>query len=317
MASDTIELKTADKVEITTVLDNTADMLLPGNQVVQRFPRGRRLGETVLRAEHGFSAVVRVFSGDSSEALLFDAGLSRDGLIHNLDALDVKPNELHAIALSHGHLDHTNGLAGMLRRLGPQRMPLLLHPDAMLQRKVTFPDGHEMALPPPDKRVLRHDGIELIEERGPSYLLGNSVLITGQIHRSTAFETGFPTHWAKIGKEWQRDPLIHDDQALVVNVRDKGLVILTGCGHAGAINTIRYAQELTGIRRVYSIIGGFHLSGPLFEPIIAPTVEALKETAPKMIVPAHCTGWKATHAIAREFPDAFVQNSVGTKFVIG
>ncbi len=88
----------------------------------------------------------------------------------------------------------------------------------------------------------------------------------------------------------------------MVNVRDKGLVVLTGCGHAGAINTLRHAQELTGIRRSHAIIGGFHLSGPHFEPIIAPTVAALKEIALKMIVPAHCTGWKATHAIAREFP---------------
>lgn len=317
MTDGAIVLNEADRVEITTVLDNTADMLLPGDQTVRRFPRGSRLGQKILRAEHGFSAVVRVFAGGNEEALLFDAGLSRDGLMHNLDVLEIKPNELHAIALSHGHLDHTNGLAGMLRRMGTRRMPLLMHPDAMLQRKVVFPDGHEMALPPPERRVLQHDGVELIEERGPSYLLGNLVLITGQIHRSTPFETGFPTHWAKIGREWQRDPLIHDDQALVVHVRDKGLVILTGCGHAGAINTIRYAQELTGVKRIHAIIGGFHLSGPLFEPIIAPTVAALKEIGPAMVVPAHCTGWKATHAIAREFPDAFVQNSVGTRFVIG
>jgi 7,8-dihydropterin-6-yl-methyl-4-(beta-D-ribofuranosyl)aminobenzene 5'-phosphate synthase len=223
---------------------------------------------------------------------------------------------MHAIALSHGHADHTNGLGGMLRRLGGRRMPLLLHPDALLQRKVVLPDGHEMKLPPPDPRVLRHDGIELVEERGPSYLLGNLVMITGQIHRTTDFETGFPIHFARIGKQWQADPYIHDDQALVVNLRGKGLVVLTGCGHAGVINTVRQARALSGVERVHAIIGGFHLSGPLFEPVIAPTVAALREIAPEMIVPAHCTGWRATHLIAREFPGAFVQNSVGTRFVL-
>ena len=111
---------------------------------------------------------------------MFDAGLSRDGLMHNLDVLELKPGEMHAIALSHGHADHTNGLGGMLRRLGGRRMPLLLHPDALLQRKVVLPDGHEMQLPPPDPRVLRHDGVELVEERGPSYLLGSLVMITGR-----------------------------------------------------------------------------------------------------------------------------------------
>jgi 7,8-dihydropterin-6-yl-methyl-4-(beta-D-ribofuranosyl)aminobenzene 5'-phosphate synthase len=103
---------------------------------------------------------------------------------------------------------------------------------------------------------------------------------------------------------------------LVVNLRDKGLVVLTGCGHAGVINTVRQARALTGVERIHAIIGGFHLSGALFEPIIAPTVAALHDFAPEMIVPAHCTGWRATHQIAREFPNAFVQNSVGTRFVL-
>jgi 7,8-dihydropterin-6-yl-methyl-4-(beta-D-ribofuranosyl)aminobenzene 5'-phosphate synthase len=164
--------------------------------------------------------------------------------------------------------------------------------------------------------VLRHDGVELVEERGPSYLLGSLVMITGQIHRTTDFETGFPIHFARIGKKWHPDPYIHDDQALVVNLRGKGLVVLTGCGHAGVINTVRQARALSGVDRVHAIIGGFHISGPLFEPVIAPTVAALREIAPEMIVPAHCTGWRATHLIAREFPGAFVQNSVGTRFVL-
>jgi 7,8-dihydropterin-6-yl-methyl-4-(beta-D-ribofuranosyl)aminobenzene 5'-phosphate synthase len=283
---------------------------------VRRFSLGTRLGHTALRAEHGFAAAVNVTGAGTSESLLFDAGLSRDGLMHNLDVLEIKPNEMHAIALSHGHADHTNGLGGMLRRLGGRRMPLLLHPDALLHRKVVLPDRHEMQLPPPAARVLRHDGVELVEERGPSYLLGNLVMITGQIHRTTDFETGFPIHFARIGRKWQPDPYIHDDQALVVNLRGKGLVVLTGCGHAGVINTVRQARALSGVDRVHAIIGGFHLSGPLFEPVIAPTVAALREIAPEMIVPAHCTGWRATHLIAREFSGAFVQNSVGTRFVL-
>ena len=316
MTDESLPLKEADAVEITTVLDNTCDMLLASTASVRRFSLGTRLGRTALRAEHGFAAAVKVSGAGTSESLLFDAGLSRDGLMHNLDVLELKPHQMHAIALSHGHADHTNGLGGMLRRLGGRRMPLLLHPDALLQRKVVLPDGHEMQLPPPDPRVLRHDGVELVEERGPSYLLGSLVMITGQIHRTTDFETGFPIHFARIGKKWQPDPYIHDDQALVVNLRGKGLVVLTGCGHAGVINTVRQARALSGVDRVHAIIGGFHLSGPLFEPVIAPTVAALREIAPEMIVPAHCTGWRATHLIAREFPGAFVQNSVGTRFVL-
>ena len=313
----TMPLTEVDSVEILTVLDNTIDLLLPGSETVKRLPLPpNAFARESLVAEHGFAALVTVSSGNTSESLLFDAGLSKNGLMHNMDVLDIKPKELHTIVLSHGHADHTQGLMGMVDRLGERKMPLLLHPDAFLERKVIFPDGHEINLPPPDRRILSQDGIEFIEERGPSYVVGKLVLVTGQVHRTTDFETGFPLHHALRDGEWQQDPYIHDDQAVVVNVKDKGLVVLTGCGHAGAINTIRQAQELTGVEKVHSVLGGFHLSGPLFEPIIAPTVAALKALKPELIVPAHCTGWRAVHAMARELPEAFVQNSVGTRFIL-
>ena len=130
----------------------------------------------------------------------------------------------------------------------------------------------------------------------------------------TGFEHGFPVHQARRHGSWQPDPLILDDQALIARVAGKGLVILTGCGHAGIINICRYARRLTGIDQIHAVIGGFHLSGPLFEPIIADTIEAFQDLAPDVLIPAHCTGWKATHAIARQLPGAFIQNSVGTNF---
>ncbi|MGB8412145.1 MAG: MBL fold metallo-hydrolase [Candidatus Binatus sp.] len=316
MAQEKIALKQADRVEITTVLDNTVDLLLPSSEVVKRYRSGAAMGKRWLIAEHGFSAVVKVACNGGGESLLFDTGLSRDGMMHNFEVLGIKPREIQAIVLSHGHIDHTNGLLAVTSRLGRRKIPLVMHPEAMLARKVVLPDGRETSLPPPDKRALRSQGVELVEERGASTLLGGLVLITGQIPRTTEFEHGFPIHWAKVSGKWRPDPLINDDQAAVVNVRDKGLVILTGCGHAGLVNTIRCACELTGVERVHAVIGGFHLSGPLFEPLIEPTINALREFAPDIIVPAHCTGWRATHAIAHEFPEAFVQNSVGTRFVI-
>ena len=112
------------------------------------------------------------------------------------------------------------------------------------------------------------------------------------------------------------DPLIMDDQCAVLNVRQKGLVIVTGCGHSGIINVIKHAQMLTGVNKIYAVIGGFHLSGKIFEPIIADTVSALKEIAPNFVVPGHCTGWIAQHKIAREMPDAFIPNSVGTTLLL-
>jgi 7,8-dihydropterin-6-yl-methyl-4-(beta-D-ribofuranosyl)aminobenzene 5'-phosphate synthase len=144
--------------------------------------------------------------------------------------------------------------------------------------------------------------VQIVEDRGPSMLIGARALVTGQIPRTTGYEKGSPNQVAWIDGNWQPDPWIHDDQAIVLHVKEKGLVVLTGCGHAGVINTLRCARELTGVDQVHAVIGGFHLTGPVFEPIIAPTVEALKDFAPKIIVPQHCTGWRATHMIARDFP---------------
>jgi 7,8-dihydropterin-6-yl-methyl-4-(beta-D-ribofuranosyl)aminobenzene 5'-phosphate synthase len=91
-------------------------------------------------------------------------------------------------------------------------------------------------------------------------------------------------------------------------------VVLTGCGHAGALNIVRHAQRLTEVPRLHALIGGLHLSGPAFEPIIAPTVRALTAIAPDLLVPGHCTGWRAQHALAGALPNAWAQGSSGTTY---
>jgi 7,8-dihydropterin-6-yl-methyl-4-(beta-D-ribofuranosyl)aminobenzene 5'-phosphate synthase len=295
------------------------DVFLPSTAEIRRaeIPTDVPWGERkALIAEHGYSALVSVHRGDHSASLLFDAGVSTHALIHNMDVLEIRPQELHSIVLSHGHVDHTHGLLGMIKRLGKRRMPILLHPDAFLNRKAILPDNHEVHSPAPNRHLLEQENVEFIEERGCSYLLEGMVLVTGQIHRTTEFEKGFPIHYAQINGAWQSDPLIHDDQALVVNVRDRGLVVMTGCGHAGAVNSIRYAQKLSGIDKLYALLGGLHLTGAIFEPIIAPTLKELKAMGPRIVMPGHCTGWKAIHAFAREFPEAYVQASVGTRLVV-
>jgi 7,8-dihydropterin-6-yl-methyl-4-(beta-D-ribofuranosyl)aminobenzene 5'-phosphate synthase len=125
-----------------------------------------------------------------------------------------------------------------------------------------------------------------------------------------------PFHEARREHRWEPDPLILDDQALVVDVRGKGLVVLTGCGHAGAVNICRYALRLTGVHTLAGLFGGLHLTGPAFEPVIDPTVAALHELAPEVIVPAHCTGWRAQHRLAAALPNAYIPNAVGTTFTI-
>jgi 7,8-dihydropterin-6-yl-methyl-4-(beta-D-ribofuranosyl)aminobenzene 5'-phosphate synthase len=208
------------------------------------------------------------------------------------------------------------GLPGVVDRLGIRNMPLLLHPDAYLERKLVLPNGDEIMVPAPKIADLRRENIEVIEEVGPSMLVDGMILVSGEIARTTDFEKGFPIHYAQRHDSWEPDPLIMDDQCLIINVRDKGLVIVTGCGHSGIINTIRNAQAITGIHKIYAVMGGFHLTDALFEPIIPATIAALKEIKPRYVMPGHCTGWSATHQIAQAMPDAYISNSVGTTLIL-
>jgi 7,8-dihydropterin-6-yl-methyl-4-(beta-D-ribofuranosyl)aminobenzene 5'-phosphate synthase len=235
-------------------------------------------------------------------------------MVDNMRRLGLSPKDVEAVVLSHGHFDHTTGLDGLIRALGRPNAPVYLHPEAWSRRRITLPGRDPFEIPTPSRSAITGAGFEIIEERQPSFLLDSSLLITGEVDRTTEFEKGFPLHQAYRKDGWQPDPLILDDQAAIVHVRDKGLVVLTGCGHAGIVNIARYARKITGIEDIYAVIGGFHLNGPFFEPTIPNVCEALAEMAPQVIVPTHCTGWQAVHALAARFPDAFIQNSVGTRF---
>lgn len=175
-----------------------------------------------------------------------------------------------------------------------------------------LPTGFEIGLPAPALADLAQEGIEVVESTRPSFLVGGSVLVSGEVPRTSSFETGFGLHWAQRGGAWASDPQILDDQCAIFLVRGKGLVVLTGCSHAGIVNTVRQAVSLTGVDRVHAVVGGFHLTGACFEPRIPETVEALKAFAPDLLVPGHCTGFGAQRALADAMPQAFVPSGVGT-----
>jgi 7,8-dihydropterin-6-yl-methyl-4-(beta-D-ribofuranosyl)aminobenzene 5'-phosphate synthase len=268
-----------------------------------------------LVAEHGFAALVTVRTGGRSTSILFDTGQSPDAMVRNAERLDVNLRDLHSVVLSHGHFDHVGGLAGLTGRRGAGALPMVVHPLIWTRRRLAVPGQDALELPTLSPRALAGEGYQVIERREPSLLLDGSVLITGEIDRTTEFERGMPPgHQAWTGTDWQHDPLVLDDQALVVHVRGRGLVVLTGCGHAGVVNIVRQAMRLTEVYRLHALIGGLHLSGPAFEPTIAPTVAALTDLAPDLLVPGHCTGWRAQHALAASLPEAWVQSSSGTTY---
>ena len=319
MDTQPVELHPVDAVEVTILVDNAMDALLPSTSSVHRAPlRWESFEQTPLLAEHGFAALVTVENQGQRTSILYDTGMGRETLVHNMDVLGVDPGILRAIVLSHGHTDHHGGLSGLLARIGRRNLPLVLHPDAWRDRKAVFPGGNELHLPAPNRADLEREGVVLVERCDPSLLIDNQVLVTGQVERVTSFERGMPGHFARDNDgDWTPDPWIWDDQALVVHVRNQGLVVLSACSHSGIVNILHYARKLTGVTDIYGVIGGLHLSGRVFEPIIPDTVAALTDMAPKLVLPGHCTGWKAQHAIARALPDAYVQTCAGTRIRVG
>ena len=320
-----VPLVPVDAVEITTLYENLVDLGLPGHGRVQRLrSRGVPFTSHLLSDEqktpfeggHGLSLLVKVTRDGVTRTVLFDAGGSARGLVHNLDCLEIKPNEWSCIVLSHGHWDHVLGLVGLEERLGNLRMPLVLHPDAYLKRAVMSQTGRLEPSTSLSRQGLRDAGLDLTETAQPSLILEGSVLVTGQVDRTNDFEIGWPAHHAERDGTMTPDPLICDDQALVINLRGRGLVVISGCGHAGIVNMVTYARALTGIDGVHAVVGGFHLAPAFFHDRIGPVVDKLLAFDPAIVAPAHCTGYPAAYAVYQRKPESFVQNTVGTRITL-
>jgi 7,8-dihydropterin-6-yl-methyl-4-(beta-D-ribofuranosyl)aminobenzene 5'-phosphate synthase len=266
-------------------------------------------------AEHGFSMLIRILTEGKSHSILFDAGNSPNGVVENSTRMGLDLSEIESIVLSHGHYDHSGGLLSVLRAINRVDLPIIVHDDMFTKRGVANQDGSIRPYPEfPSKEML--GSTQLTITKRPLLIADGLALVTGEIPRQISYEKGYLQHRALVHGSWHPDPWIWDDRAFIIRVKRKGLVIFTGCAHAGIVNTVQYSQTISESDSVYAVIGGFHLAGKEGESRIGQTVKELKRINPELIVPLHCTGWRAMCAVANELPGAFVWNSVGNLYKI-
>jgi 7,8-dihydropterin-6-yl-methyl-4-(beta-D-ribofuranosyl)aminobenzene 5'-phosphate synthase len=308
-------LNQIDKLEIWTLEDNYIDLVSGDNSAVvaRAVPvKDMQMTNSIL-AEHGFSAIVTTTTKDKPRTMLFDFGFSEDVVARNAAALGVDLTKVEVAALSHGHMDHFGGLAQVAARIGKKGLELILHPAAFRRNRYVEPiQDVKVRLPALEEEEVEAAGLKITKVKEPLLLLDGDVLFLGEIPRGTSFEKGLPYAFYEEKGQKLWDP-IEDDTGVVMNLGGKGLVVLSGCAHSGIINTVEYAREITGINKVHAIMGGFHLTGPAFEPIIDDTVESIKQIDPDYVIPTHCTGRKAVLAFEKAMPSQFLVNMSGTK----
>lgn len=316
-----------EDVAITILVDNRADLLDDSTATVKRF------NDKPLLAEHGFAALVDLKA--AGVRILWDSGMSAGTLVENMARMKIAPSSINMIALSHGHGDHTAGLTNVLKAMGvgptprtwdaatpmaemrqwaEQRRPsIVLHPAALRELWRVQKDGKMYGPMHAPWREWEAAGARLAPSES-AYRLAEGCWTTGFVPR-TSFETAGINARLRYRDGDQLLPyLVEDDQAMVINVRGKGLVVLAGCAHAGILNTVRHAQDISGQQRVWAILGGFHLA-PASAADVQRTVDGIAALQPALIAPTHCTGFAATAEFAARVPQAFVICSVGTTFL--
>jgi 7,8-dihydropterin-6-yl-methyl-4-(beta-D-ribofuranosyl)aminobenzene 5'-phosphate synthase len=301
-SSREIPLEPVDRVTVTILVDNFVDSTLKSSPGLSRL-RDRKIDQPLL-AEHGLSLFLEITHQGVTDPFLLDTGSTSLTVGYNAEKMGINLKELKGIFISHNHKDHTTGLEAVLAITGP--VPVFIHPYGFYTKWVKSRPNRL------DKDRLAERGAIWRAEEDPQPM-APFLWTTGSIARTTDFEEIIGLSDRKVEKQGvMEEEAFLDDGALLIKIKGKGMVIVTGCAHSGIVNTVEHCQKLGGNEKIHAVIGGFHLTQASPERITK-TIRALKEKEIRCLAPSHCTGFEAMAAIRQACPENFVIPSVGTR----